>query len=31
VECLLDLHEGRLESQALEFVRSFRTAKRQTS
>jgi hypothetical protein len=29
VECLLDLHEGRLESQALEFVRSFPAAKRQ--
>ena len=31
VECLLDLHEGRLESQALEFVRSFPAAKRQTA
>jgi len=29
VECLLDLHEGRLESQALEFVESFSAAKRQ--
>jgi hypothetical protein len=29
VECLLDLHEGRLESQALEFVESFPAAKRQ--
>jgi hypothetical protein len=29
VECLLDLHEGRLESQALEFVQSFPAAKRQ--
>jgi hypothetical protein len=29
VECLLDLHEGRLESQALEFVEFFPGAKRQ--
>ena len=27
VECLLDLHEARLEPQALEFLNSFTTAK----
>ncbi len=31
VECLLDLHEGRLESQALEFLNSFPAAKGQTT
>lgn len=31
VECLLDLHEARLESQALEFLNSFTAAKGQTA